>query len=138
MGMLLMAGIPFLLTGGLFWKLRRWEARNLGIPKTPIQERLLSAVWAAFLVLGILLSGMLLALGISRMMASEEIVKFLELKATVEVIKESEDVPGRGLAELLPKIVEANQWLVASQDCRRSFWTNVFNPPSILELEPIR
>jgi len=60
------------------------------------------------------------------------------LKATVEAARENEEISELELAALQHKIVEASEWLASTQYYRRLFWTNVFYPPAVLVLEPIR
>jgi len=64
--------------------------------------------------------------------------EFLALKATVEAARQNEHISELELAALQQKIIEANKWLASTQYYRRLFWTNIFYPPVVLELEPIR
>jgi len=80
----------------------------------------------------------LVTMGISRLTANGEVREFLALKATVEAARQNEHVSELELAALQQKIIEANKWLASTQYYRRLFWTNVFYPPVVLDLEPIR
>jgi len=88
--------------------------------------------------LGILLAAVLLSLGLCRLTVNGEVREFLALKDTVDAARQNESLSELELAALQQKIIEANKWLASTQYYRRLFWTNVFYPPTVLELEPIR
>jgi len=89
--------------------------------------------------LGILLAAVLLfLLGACRLTVNGKIREFLALEATVHAARQNESISELELAALQQKIIEANKWLASAKYYRRLFWTNVFYPPAVLELEPIR
>jgi len=88
--------------------------------------------------LGILLVAVLFTLGICRLAVNGEVREFLSLKATVEAARQNEHISELELAALQQKIIEANKWLASTQYYRRLSWTDVFYPPAVLDLEPIR
>ena len=126
MGVFLIVAVPFMLVAMYaLWQRTRW----CGVS---------SWVVGLLVVLGILLVAILFTLGVSRLEANGEVREFLALKATVEAARQNEDISELELAALQQKIIEANKWLASTQYYRRLFWTNVFYPPVVLELEPIR
>jgi len=110
MGILLIVAVPFALAAmyALWQKRKRWYGIS-------------SWVVGLFVALGILLVAVLFTLGVCRLAA-----------------RQNESISELELAALQQKIIEANKWLASTQYYRRLFWTNVFYPPVVLELEPIR
>jgi len=107
------------------WQRKRWGGMSVGIECLSIG-------------LGLLFLFGLIAVGLNRLTVNAEAREFLALKATVEAARENERISELELAALQHKIVEANEWLASTQYYRRLFWTDVFYPPIVLRLEPIR
>jgi len=126
MGIVLIIGVPFGLVGlYALWQNWRWGGES-------------DKVFAAVLVLGGLLAVIFFVLGVNRLEENGKIQEFLAIKATVEAARQNEDVSELELAALQQKVVEANKWLASAQYYRKLFWTSIFYPPSVLELEPLR
>jgi len=122
----LIVGVPFGLIGlYALWQNWRWGGES-------------DRVFGALLVLDGLLAVVFFVLGVNRLEENGKIQEFLAIKATVEAARQNEDVSELELAALQQKVVEANKWLASSQYYRNLFWTSVFYPPEVLELEPIR
>jgi len=126
MGVLLIVAVPFMLVAVYaLWQTKRWGGMSSGV--------------VGLLVgLGILLAAVLLSLGLCRLTVNGEVREFVALQATVEAARQNEYISELELAALQQKIIDANKWLASTQYYRRLFWTNVFYPPAVLELEPIR
>jgi len=126
MGVMLIVAVPFVLAAMYaLWQRKRWGGMSSGV--------------VGLLVgLGILLAAVLLSLGLCRLTVNGGVREFLALKATVDAARQNENISELELAALQQKIIEANKWLASTQYYRRLFWTNVFYPPVVLELEPIR
>jgi len=126
MGILLIVAVPFALAAMYaLWQRARWYGVS-------------SLVVGLLVALGILFVAVLFTLGVCRLETNGEVREFLALKATVEAARRNEHISELELAALQQKIIEANKWLASTQYYRRLFWTNVFYPPVVLELEPIR
>ena len=126
MGIVLIVGVPFGLVGlYALWQNWRWGEES-------------DRVFAAMLVLGGLLVVIFFVLGVNRLEENGKIQEFLAVKATVEAARRDENISELELAALQQKVVEANKWLASAQYYRKLFWTSIFYPPSVLELEPIR
>ena len=126
MGVLLIVAVPFALAAMYaLWQRTRWYGVS-------------SWVVGLLVGLGILLAAVLLSLGLCRLTVNGEVRGFVALQATVEAARQNEHISELELAALQQKIIEANKWLASTQYYRRLFWTNVFFPPVVLELEPIR
>jgi len=126
MGIVLIVGVPFGLIGlYALWQNWRWGGES-------------DRVFGALLILDGLLAVVFFVLGVNRLEENGKIQEFLAIKATVEAARQNEDVSELELAALQQKVVEANKWLASSQYYRNLFWTSVFYPPEVLELEPIR
>ena len=127
MGVLLIVAVPFVLAAiyALWQKRKQWGGMSSGV--------------VGLLVgLGILLAAVLLSLGLCRLTVNGEVREFVALQSTVETARQNEHISELELAALQQKIIEANKWLASTQYFRRLFWTNIFYPPVVLELEPIR
>jgi len=126
MGVMLIVAVPFVLVAiYTLWQRKRWGWISLG-------------VFASVIALGILLVAGLFTLGVSRLAINGEVREFVALRATVEAARQNEHISELELAALQQKIIEVNKWLASTQYYRRLFWTNIFYPPVVLELEPIR
>jgi len=126
MGVLLIVAVPFMLAAMYaLWQRKRWGGISFGV------EGLL-------VILGFFLVASLVTMGVSRLTINGEVREFVALQATVEAARQNEHISELELAALQQKIIEANGWLASAQYYRRLFWTNIFYPPVVLELEPIR
>jgi len=127
MGVLLIVAVPFVLIAlyAMWQTKRRYGGMSCG-------------TIGLLVALGILLVAVLFTLGVCRLAVNGDVREFLALKATVEAARLNEHISELELAALQQKIIEANKWLASTQYYRRLFWTNVFYPPVVLELEPIR
>ena len=126
MGIVLIVGVPFGLVGlYALWQNWRWGGES-------------DRVFGALLILGGLLAVVFFVLGVNRLEENGKIQEFLAIKATVEAARRDENISELELAALQQKVVEANKWLASAQYYRKLFWTSVFYPPAVLELEPIR
>jgi len=126
MGVLLIVAVPFMLVAMYaLWQRTRWYGVS-------------SWVVGLLVAPGILFGAVLFTLGVCRLEVNGEVREFLALKATVEAARQNEHISELELAALQQKIIEVNKWLASTQYYRRLFWTNVFYPPVVLELEPIR
>ena len=126
MGVLLVVAIPFVLAAiYALWQRTRWY----GVSSWVV------GLLAAF---GVLFVAVLFTLGVCRLAVNGEVREFLALKATVEAARQNEHISELELAALQQKIIDANKWLASTQYYRRLLWTNIFYPPVVLELEPIR
>jgi len=126
MGVLLIVAVPFMLVA----MCALWQRKRRG--------GMSSGKVGLLVGLGILLAAVLLSLGLCRLTVNGEVREFLALKATVDAARQNENISELELVALQQKIIEANKWLASTQYYRRLFWTNVFYPPVVLELEPIR
>jgi len=127
MGVLLIVAVPFMLVAMYaIWETKR---RYCGMSCGTV---------GLLVALGILLVAILFTFGVCRLEVNGEVKEFLALQATVEAARQNEHISELELAALQQKVVEANEWLASAQYYRRLFWTNVFYPPVVLELEPIR
>jgi len=90
------------------------------------------------IALGFFLVVSLITIGVSRLTVNGEVREFMALQATVEAARQNAHISELELAALQQKIIEANKWLASTQYYRRMLWTNIFYPPVVLELEPIR
>ena len=126
MGVLLIVAVPFVLVAMYaLWQRTRWYGVS-------------SWVVGLLAALGVLLVAVLFTLGVCRLEVNGEVREFLALKATIDAARQNESVSELELAALQQKIIEANKWLASTQYYRRLFWTSVFYPPMVLDLEPIR
>jgi len=127
MGVLLIVAVPFILVAMYAIWQTKWCYGGMSCGTVGL-----------LVALGILLVAVLFTLGVCRLAVNGDMREFLALKATVEAARQNESVSDLELAALQQKIIEANRWLASTQYYRRLFWTNVFYPPVVLDLEPIR
>jgi len=126
MGILLIVAVPFALAAMYaLWQRKRWGGVSWGVEG-----------W--LVALGFFLVISLVTIGVSRLTVNGEVREFLALQATVEAARQNAHISELELAALQQKVIEANKWLASAQYYRRLFWTDVFYPPAVLELEPIR
>jgi len=127
MGVLLIVAVPFILVAmyAIWQTKRRYGGMSCGTV-------------GLLVALGILLVAVLFTLGVCRLAVNGDVREFLALKATVKAARQNEYISELELAALQQKIIEANKWLASTQYYRRLFWTNIFYPPVVLDLEPIR
>jgi len=127
MGVMLIVLVPFVLVAmyAIWQRKRRYGGISCGTV-------------GLLVALGILLVAVLFTLGVCRLAVNGEVREFLALKDTVEAARQNEHISELELVALQQKVIEANKWLASAQYYRHLFWTDIFYPPAVLELEPIK